>query len=98
MPDCFRTFPATLRANCEASMSIRHVEITSASERITLMREAEEFLALPEVPHVGPSRVAEVTAEIEATGCYTHTTEELLAGAKLAWRNHARCVGRGHWR
>jgi nitric-oxide synthase, bacterial len=79
-------------------MSIRHVGITSASEWITLMREAEEFLVLPEVPRVRASRLAEVRAEIEATGCYAHTTEELLAGAKLAWRNHARCVGRGHWR
>lgn len=79
-------------------MSIQHVETTNASEMSTLKREAGEFLVLPEVPHSCPGRVADVMAQIEITGSYTHTTEELLAGAKLAWRNHARCVERGHWR
>jgi nitric-oxide synthase len=90
--------PVALRANCEALMSIDHVEIASAPERVALMRQAGEFLGLPEAPHIRPGRIAEVRAEIEATGCYTHTTEELLVGAKLAWRNHARCAGRAHWR
>jgi nitric-oxide synthase len=44
------------------------------------------------------ARVAEVAAEIQATGTYTHTTDELTVGAKLAWYNHTRCVGKLYWR
>nr|WP_246193356.1 nitric oxide synthase oxygenase [Kitasatospora atroaurantiaca] len=43
-------------------------------------------------------RVRQVVAEIERTGTYVHTTEELAFGAKLAWRNAARCIGRLYWR
>ena len=37
-------------------------------------------------------------AEIAGTGCYRHTIEELRIGCRLAWRNHARCLGRWSWR
>lgn len=42
-------------------------------------------------------RLMEVEAEIERTGTYTLTTEELTEGAKLAWRNSNRCIGRLFW-
>jgi nitric-oxide synthase, bacterial len=48
------------------------------------------------VPH--PGRRTEVEREIGLSGTYRHTDEELLAGTKVAWRNHARCNGRMHWR
>ncbi len=35
--------------------------------------------------------------EIESTGTYTHTLEEITYGAKLAWRNSAKCIGRLFW-
>lgn len=38
-----------------------------------------------------------VLGEIERTGSYTHTAEELTFGARVAWRNAARCVGRLYW-
>src|SRR3954447_15805555 len=44
------------------------------------------------------ARVADVMAEITATGTYTHTTDELTVGAKLAWYNHTRCIGKLYWR
>ena len=44
------------------------------------------------------ARIAEVAAEIQATGTYTHTTDELTVGAKIAWYNHTRCVGKLYWR
>lgn len=40
------------------------------------------------------NRMFEVNTEITATGTYTHTTEELELGARLAWRNSAKCIGR----
>ena len=42
-------------------------------------------------------RLEQIQAEIEATGRYRHTTEELTYGAKMAWRNANRCIGRLHW-
>jgi nitric-oxide synthase, bacterial len=44
------------------------------------------------------ARIAEIEAEVRQTGAYVHTYEELQQGARLAWRNHARCIGRLHWR
>nr|AEE65486.1 Nitric-oxide synthase [uncultured bacterium BAC AB649/1850] len=43
-------------------------------------------------------RRSEVLAEIKSTGTYRHTEAELRIGAKLAWRNHTRCIGQLHWR
>ncbi|MBM2621258.1 nitric oxide synthase oxygenase [Actinoplanes sp. LDG1-06] len=64
--------------------------------------EAEDFLrqCYTENPRLGPvePRLAIVRAQIAATGTYVHTTEELAYGAKLAWRNASRCIGRLYWR
>ena len=43
-------------------------------------------------------RWTEIKREIQATGNYTHTYEELAYGAQLAWRNSAKCIGRISWR
>ncbi|XP_076850942.1 nitric oxide synthase, inducible-like isoform X2 [Brachyhypopomus gauderio] len=43
------------------------------------------------------ARVNEVAREIDATGSYQLTTEELAFGAKQAWRNAPRCIGRIQW-
>ena len=54
----------------------------------------------PRSPALGPvdDRLRGVRAEIEATGTYRHTATELQHGARLAWRNSARCTGRLYWR
>ncbi|GAA3541786.1 nitric oxide synthase oxygenase [Kribbella ginsengisoli] len=62
---------------------------------------AEEFLTLfyaenPQAGSIGP-RMAAVGREIDRTGTYWHTTEELTFGARVAWRNNARCIGRLYW-
>src|SRR4051812_47588502 len=44
------------------------------------------------------ARIAEVMVEIQQTGTYTHTTDELTVGAKLAWYHHTRCIGKLYWR
>lgn len=43
------------------------------------------------------SRGESVQAEIDATGVYRHTFEELEFGARVAWRNSNRCIGRLSW-
>ena len=64
--------------------------------------EAEDFLrqCYLENPRLGPvePRLAIVRAQIAATGTYVHTVDELTYGAKLAWRNASRCIGRLYWR
>src|SRR5947209_13588705 len=63
--------------------------------------EAEEFLRLyhAEHPEAGPvgRRLRAVHTEIAATGTYVHTGPELTFGAKVAWRNASRCIGRLYW-
>ena len=44
-----------------------------------------------------PSRLARIQEEIEHTGAYQHTPAELTYGARMAWRNNTRCIGRLHW-
>ena len=44
-----------------------------------------------------PARLAAVRDELARTGTYTQTTDELTFGARLAWRNATRCVGRFFW-
>ncbi|GAB6614270.1 MULTISPECIES: nitric oxide synthase oxygenase [Bacillus] len=42
-------------------------------------------------------RVKEIRVEIEKTGTYEHTFEELVHGSRMAWRNSNRCIGRLFW-
>ncbi len=42
-------------------------------------------------------RLMEINEAIQTTGTYTHTIEELEHGAKMAWRNSNRCIGRLFW-
>lgn len=42
-------------------------------------------------------RIRQIELELSETGTYEFTAEELLFGAKLAWRNAARCIGRIQW-
>lgn len=64
--------------------------------------EAEDFLRMcysenPKLGPVGP-RLAVTRAQIGATGTYVHTPDELAYGARVAWRNASRCIGRLYWR
>lgn len=57
----------------------------------TLIREALEFQEIfhkdtQTPPVVKDTRVQQILAEIESTGAYTHTFDELQHGARVAWR------------
>ncbi|MFD1423249.1 nitric oxide synthase oxygenase [Laceyella tengchongensis] len=43
------------------------------------------------------ARLKEVKRHIDRFGYYEHTEEELAHGAKMAWRNANRCIGRLFW-
>ncbi|MBZ5200130.1 nitric oxide synthase oxygenase [Planomicrobium chinense] len=67
-----------------------------------LLDEATEFLSvcyyeLGKNEHQVETRIAEIAKEIEQTNTYTHTFEELEHGARMAWRNNNRCIGRLFW-
>lgn len=62
------------------------------------MRECDTFFRQEELAHLPPQRRLSALMQLRETGYYEQTAEEILIGAKLAWRNHARCVGRKHWR
>jgi nitric-oxide synthase len=67
-----------------------------------LLAEAESFVGLYHHEQLGghglAERLAQVRAEILDTGTYWHTEAELAFGARVAWRNSARCIGRLYWR
>ncbi|MGW1763322.1 nitric oxide synthase oxygenase [Streptomyces sp. NPDC002073] len=62
---------------------------------------AEEFIRLHhrENPEAGDvaARLGDVRDEIHVLGTYRHTPEELAHGARVAWRNSNRCIGRLYW-
>ncbi|HKT03806.1 MAG TPA: nitric oxide synthase oxygenase [Rugosimonospora sp.] len=67
----------------------------------TDVEEAQRFLELFHTERHTRARLLgrleAVRAEIAATGTYRHTSEELAFGARVAWRNASRCIGRLYW-
>ncbi|KHF29495.1 Nitric oxide synthase oxygenase [Anoxybacillus sp. BCO1] len=67
-----------------------------------LWKEAKQFITLC-YTELGKNddeiyeRLQQVKREIEQTGTYEHTYEELEHGARMAWRNSNRCIGRLFW-
>ncbi|OBZ17007.1 nitric oxide synthase oxygenase [Bacillus sp. FJAT-26390] len=57
----------------------------------------EAYFELGKSEEDAKRRIQEVLEQIEQTGAYTHTYEELKHGAKMAWRNNNRCIGRLFW-
>ncbi|WP_256757613.1 nitric oxide synthase oxygenase [Cohnella sp. WQ 127256] len=67
-----------------------------------MIREAERFLRNFHEENGLPldeyeERMQQVITLIRETGTYTHTFEELKYGARIAWRNNSRCIGRLFW-
>ncbi|MEU8144965.1 nitric oxide synthase oxygenase [Nonomuraea sp. NPDC048901] len=78
------------------------IAVQTLIERTIDIREAERFIRLfhAENPDAGGvhARLREVAKEIARHGTYAHTFEELQFGARVAWRNSSRCIGRLYWR
>jgi nitric-oxide synthase len=89
-------------------MASMRVEIPQQDTRDRAPRaefaEAEEFVRLCHAEEAVPpgqrlaERLARIRDEIDETGTYRHTPAELAYGARVAWRNSARCIGRLYWR
>ena len=67
-----------------------------------IYREARAYCQLFHQEHGTPQlsqeRLNEIQAELARTGRYWHTADELVYGARVAWRNSTRCIGRLHWK
>jgi nitric-oxide synthase, bacterial len=68
----------------------------------TLWDEAKQFIEvcyqeLSKPQNRIDERLVQIEQEILAKGYYEHTFEELEHGAKMAWRNSNRCIGRLFW-
>ena len=83
-------------------LGVPHPRHAAWQTRQQLLLEAKDFLFLfhqeCELHHSYLGRVAQVQEEIERTGTYWHTYEELAFGARVAWRNSSRCIGRLYWK
>ena len=66
-----------------------------------LVQRAHQFLQQVyqelDLPNV-EARLSFVESEIRRTGTYIHTQQELEHGARMAWRNSNRCMGRLFWK
>ena len=75
---------------------------TSATGTDKRYAEAETFIRqaygeLDKSPAEAEKRIREIERQLETEGRYSHTFEELSHGAKMAWRNANRCIGRLFW-
>jgi nitric-oxide synthase len=71
-------------------------------EKDVLLQEAENFIKtcyeeLGKNAEETNQRLQVIREEIHASGTYEHTFEELEHGARMAWRNSNRCIGRLFW-
>ena len=95
--------PTSQRPAVQLAGGITPIEQTSFyAEPITsIAKEAEVFLKQcyleQGLTEVFLPRWQEVKELIYRTGTYEHTSDELAYGAKLAWRNSSRCIGRYFW-
>jgi nitric-oxide synthase len=66
----------------------------------SLLAAAERFITMFHTENSGGSlsrRLRQARREIQETGTYWHTPDELAFGARVAWRNSSRCIGRLYW-
>src|SRR6202044_3336649 len=66
--------------------------LVASAERFIRLFHSETQAGTPD------SRLRQVRREIETAGTYWHTPAELAFGARVAWRNSSRCIGRLYWR
>jgi nitric-oxide synthase len=63
-----------------------------SAERFITQFYSENQLGSPD------ERLRVIRWEIESSGTYWHTADELAFGARVAWRNSSRCIGRLYWK
>jgi hypothetical protein len=69
-----------------------------AAEYLNMYYDAQKQAIGADYEQMLKMRLQKVNSEIDAKGHYDLTYEELVFGARLAWRNAPRCVNRIVWR
>ncbi|XP_015923337.1 nitric oxide synthase, inducible-like [Parasteatoda tepidariorum] len=99
-----RSKPITCSSSsCKGALMSGQSSVTVCDSKKDILKEAlqfqEEYFA--SLKNTSPEdfrlRVKEIEEEIYEKGTYTLTSDELSFGAKLAWRNASRCIGRIQW-
>ena len=90
-----RSIHHSLLLNCNRRSALialyeRRMRLAEASQ---LLNQLQEEVAISHVEE----RLVQIQDEIKGCGSYWQTSDELVYGAKLAWRNSTRCIGRLHW-
>jgi len=89
---------------CHGSHMLKYDEALGGQEvpEENVWEEAQDYInefyyehKLPEADR--DARLAAIKKELDATGYYTHTFDELSFGVKTAWRNARRCIMRSQW-
>jgi nitric-oxide synthase, bacterial len=80
----------------------KHERLEEAESLPTLLLEATDYLRLFYQEQSLPEsqlqeRLAEIYADYRRSHAYWQTKDELAYGAKVAWRNSSRCIGRIFW-
>ncbi|XP_062705352.1 nitric oxide synthase isoform X1 [Aedes albopictus] len=91
------------REVCMGSVMLPNIVGTEPRKADIVLQHAKEFLdqyyssirRLKSPAH--EARWQQVQKEVDSTGSYQLTETELIYGAKLAWRNSSRCIGRIQW-
>ena len=96
------TCPSICPHECKPVPQMQKYGHVLETPKETLVREAIEFQLIyaKEVnldSEVAESRVSEILNQIESTGTYSHTYDELTVGARVAWRNAPKCSNRKYW-
>ncbi len=86
----------------ELSSKQIHERIEDAESLPTLLLEAIDYLRLLHQEQSLPEaqlqeRLAEIYRDYGRSRTYWQTQDELIYGAKVAWRNSSRCIGRIFW-
>jgi len=99
-PELSHEVESSLAANPPVLPGGRSLAGDDSSALDSLFVSAERFVTLFHAENrAGPPdrRLRHVRHEIETTGTYRHTAAELEFGARVAWRNSRRCIGRLYW-
>ncbi|HEY5003621.1 MAG TPA: nitric oxide synthase oxygenase [Ktedonobacteraceae bacterium] len=66
-----------------------------------VLTEATSYLSLfykeQGIADIPLAHLAQIRKEIEQTGTYQQSRDSMAYGARVAWRNASRCIGRIHW-
>lgn len=94
-----------LRGGWQRADALQGSPLQRRLRRLSTLEQKEEARAFLDAFHnvTGAGKAARqarwsvVRRALSKTGHYEHTPEELAYGARLAWRNNGRCIGRLMW-